>query len=300
MDAEQHLTGRDLAIRAEHADTLAWLDLYEAAPATLTEGLDLRSTRQGALVMVRSHVPFSHFNMVLTLGCPAPVDDAAFAAIGRFYGEATRCVLVNDFSEPSDLAAQLVSRGYTPSSVWDRVTLQGTPRDRWAPSAVGCERVDAANGTDWSEFVRGCYDMPAAIGGWLRALIGRPGWIHFIRRADGRAGAPVVMARSAFVDPGGWCWLGIDAPVPGVMADCFDDDRHVTAALVTSAADAGARAFVSDIEAVTRDRQGRGYAMWSALGFACVYRRRLFRAPAALAIRRCAPPGRSCPATCWS
>ena len=41
---------------------------------------------KGASRMVRSAVPFSHFNMVLTLGCPAPADEAAFAAIEHFHG----------------------------------------------------------------------------------------------------------------------------------------------------------------------------------------------------------------------
>ena len=74
----------------------------------------------------------------------------------------------------------------------------------------------------------------------------------------------------------GWAWLGIDAPVPGVMAPCFDHDRAVSATLLLAAAKAGAQRFVTDIEAPAPDRLGPGYRGWADLGFEPVYLRRLF------------------------
>lgn len=264
---------------AEATDAAAWLDEYAAAPPPLAAGLGLRAQAEDGLAMVRSVIPFSHFNMVLTLGCGAVADQAAFAAIERFYAgpQPTRhWVLVNDHSEPADLAAQLEARGYREDGGWDRVLLNGTPRERWHAAALGCEPVGAHNQQAWSDFIRGCYGMPPPIGDWLHALVGRPGWIHRLRREGGRADAPVVMVRSAFVTPAGGCWLGIDAPVPGVMAPCFDDDQRVTAALLLAAADAGAHHFVSDIEQTHPERRGPGYTAWAELGFEVAYRRRLY------------------------
>lgn len=271
-----HMSLRQLAVRAETTDTKAWFDLFSAAPPEVTAALALKSRRSGALAMVKSHVPFSHFNMVLTLGCPAPVDDAAFAAVDDFYGASRRWVLVNDHSEPADLSDQLRLRGYAATGAWDRVVLRGPPAAAAQLAAQGCEVVDHTNAGDWESFVRSCYGMPPPIGSWLLALVGRRGWIHVVRREQGRAGAPVAMARSAYVADDGWCWLGIDAPVPGVMAPCFDDDRPVIATLLAAAARCGAQAFVSDVEAVSPDRTGPAYASWRDVGFDCVYRRELF------------------------
>lgn len=84
------------------------------------------------------------------------------------------------------------------------------------------------------------------------------------------------MARSLYQDAEGWAWLGIDAPVPGVMAPCFEDDQKVTATLLADAAARGARAFVSDIEVPSPSRDSEAYKRWDEPGFASVYRRDLY------------------------
>ena len=271
---------RETAIEAEAVDARNWLDNFAAAPPAVRDGLRLAWRSGGVLAMVRSSIPFSHFNMVLTLGCPAPVDDAAFAAIDAFYAEggvSRHWVLVNEHSQPADLGARLCERGYESADAWERVLLRGAQPERWAVHAAGCETVTAANAGDWSAFLLKCYGMPPPIAHWLQALVGRRGWFHALRREGGRPGAPVVMVRSLYLADDGWTWLGIDAPVPGVMAPCFDDDQKVTAHLLREAAAAGAHSFVSDIELPSPERRGPAYERWGELGFAPVYLRRLYR-----------------------
>lgn len=192
------MTPREVAVQAELTDTRAWLDEYAAAPAPVGAALGLQVREAGALAMLRSHIPFSHFNMVLTLGCPAPVNEAAFAAIETFYGSARHWVLVNDHSQPPNLAARLRARGYGSDGSWDRVVLRGGVQPaRWARHAEGCELVDAGNAEEWITFIRACYGMPPPVGHWLQALVARPRWIHALCRDGGHAGAKVVMVRSA-------------------------------------------------------------------------------------------------------
>lgn len=273
------MSPRELAVAAEAVDTDNWFDDFAAAPPPVRDALGLGTRRDGALAMVRSRVPFSHFNMVLTLGCPAPADDAAFAAIDRFYAEAgiaKHWVLVNDHSEPRDLDRRLLARGYAAAGAWERVILRGVQPELWRAHAAGCETVTAANAAEWSAFLLNCYGMPPPIGHWLHALVGRRRWFHALRRQGGRRAAPVAMVRSLYLADDGWAWLGIDAPVPGVMAPCFDDDQKVTAHLLSEAAAAGAHSFVSDIEVPSPDRDGPAYRRWRELGFAPAYLRRLF------------------------
>jgi hypothetical protein len=152
------------------------------------------------------------------------------------------------------------------------VALQGATPGSWRAHAQGCELVTSANAGDWSGFLVRCYGMPPPIAHWLQALVGRHGWMHAIRREGGQ----VVMARSLYQDEEGWAWLGIDAPVPGVMAPCFEDDQKVTALLLEEAAVRGARNFVSDIEVPHPQHEGDAYRRWGELGFSPVYLRRLY------------------------
>ncbi|MBI5517786.1 MAG: hypothetical protein HY909_28705 [Deltaproteobacteria bacterium] len=273
------LSGYALAVRAERIDADNWIDDFSQAPRPVAEALGLVASRQGELVMVRSHVPFSHFNMVMTLGCPAAPDDLAFDAIERFYsdgGVERHWILVNDYSQPPELAQQLAARGYEPDGAWERVVLQGVPDDRWTEHAQGCEIVTPANAEEWSRFLVDCYRMPPMLGEWLKALVGSRGWTHAIRWEGGHPQGKVSMARSLYQDTEGWAWLGIDAPVPGVMAPCFEDDQKVTATLLAHAAARGARAFVSDIEVPSPTRDSEAYRRWGQLGFAAVYLRKLY------------------------
>lgn len=276
---ERGLSGPTLAVRAERIDADSWFDQWSAAPGHVMQALQLAAARHGELRMVRSAVPFSHFNMVLTLGCPGPTDDAAFAAIERFYAaraEGPHWVLVNDHTIPSDLPQRLRERGYEPAGQWDRVVLQQATPERWIPFASGCELVTGRNASEWARFILACYGMPPIIGDWLAALVDRPGWIHALRREGGCPDGPIAMTRSLFHDAEGWAWLGIDAPVPGVMAPCFEHDQRLVATLLTAATGLGAQHFVSDIEVPSPGRDTEAYRRWKALGFEPAYLRSLF------------------------
>ena len=270
-----HLESRAVALRAEAADTRNWLDSFAAAPAEAAAACGLQTRDADGLVMTRSHIPFSHFNMVLTLGCPAAANDTAWGDIERFYEGGPHWVLANDLSEPSDLPQLLGSRGYSAVDRWDRAICHETRTESWTQLADGAVLVDHTTASQWSEFVVATYGMPPVIGGWLRALVSSPGWVHAIRREGDRPDGAVVMARSAFVD-GDWAWLGVDAPIPGVMAPCHDDDLVVSAALLGECARRGATHFVTDIEATTDDSAGPGYDEWQRLGFHVGYRRTVF------------------------
>lgn len=269
-------TPRSLAIQAELTDIRNWMDDFTAAPPPIVGALGLHAGWHGArgdLAMTKSHIPFSHFNMVMNLGCPAIADDAAFEVIDELYAGHRHWVVVNDHCQPPGLDGLLQARGYQCVGAWDRVILRGARPDLWAPHAAGVEQVGRHNMADWSGFLCQAYGMPPPIAQWLQALVNRKGWTHaMLRGPDAR----VVMVRSLYRADDGWAWLGIDAPVPGVMAPCFEADRRVTAALLMQAAQAGTHSVVSDIEAPSPTRQGPAYACWESLGFRPEYLRRLF------------------------
>jgi hypothetical protein len=263
--------GRHLAERAELVDARSWLDQHDAAPPEVREAFGLRHQLVDGLAMVAGAIPFSHFNMVLTLGCPAPADDHAWTEVEQFYGQREHWIVTNDHSDPS-LPAELARRGYQPIDTWDRIVLTDHHPARWAAGSSDAELVHTGNAQAWAGFVVACYGMPPLIGTWLRALVGRPGWVHAILCDGHRPGRPVVMARSAFID-GDWAWLGIDAPIPGVMAPCYGHDQIVTAALLVELVRRGVRHITTDIEHTDPQRRGPAYDGWFDLGFRPAYRR---------------------------
>lgn len=178
-------------------------------------------------------------------------------------------------SVPTQLASKLLSRGYESAGAWDSVVMRGAEPGLWEPHASGCELFTSQNSAEWRGFLLKCYGMPPDIGDWLNAPVGRKGWFHVLRRENGQSGAALTMARGLYLAEDGWAWLGIDAPVPAVMAPCFDDDQKVTARLLMAATPAGAHSFVSDFEVPSPTRAGPGYQRWGELGFSPVYLRKL-------------------------
>jgi len=265
-------------LKAEQAETSNWLDAFAAAPPHVVDALGLSTTPiNQELTMVRSHIPFCHFNMVMHLGYPVTPGEEEFAAIDTFFqGQKHWIIIPVGLTDPPDLEAQLVAHEYEKDDSWDRIILQNFNSDdsrRWADHASGCEMVDDKNAEDWSSFVVQCYSMPPLIQDWLKAYVGRQHWFHAVLR-DGNSG-DIVMARSLYLHKG-FGWLGIDAPVPGLMAPCFEQDQKVTAALLIAAAGAGAHSFVTDIEAPNEKQQGPAYERWDQLGFKVAYRRQLY------------------------
>lgn len=280
MTTNDHFTdNKALAIEAEIAETLCWVDMYEAAPDHVTEALGLIWKKYHNLYLFKSHIPFCHFNMVMNLGLTTSPDDDALATIATFYGNKQYWILTyGSQTETTDANHQLLSDKYEQSDTWDRVILQGTTSENkatWAEYSSGVEFVSTDNMEEWQAFVRKCYSMPPLIGDWLKSYVGREGHIHAILR---NPAGKIVMARSLIYSKDKrWGWLGIDAPVPGVMADCYQEDQKVVSALLQAAGEEGVQNFVSDIEAPLDDQVGPGYESWTGLGFKVIYSRTLYR-----------------------
>jgi len=87
-----------------------------------------------------------------------------------------------------------------------------------------------------------------------------------------RDGKPVA-TRSLFVGPGRDAWVGVEAPIPGLMAPSFADDHVLLHALLAEAARAGAKVVAADVEASNDAWQGPAYERFPALGFSIAYHR---------------------------
>jgi hypothetical protein len=298
-----------VASAAERIDNANWLDDFASAPPHVRDALGMRcesnvseeesspeESSPPSIVMVRSHIPFFHFNVASTLGIDSDVaPEPLLDSIQDFFGPGkTHHITVaerflakeggrssEEETQPNNnnkLHEQLVRRGYSRYLPFDRVILQDPLEDlvkSWSDWGSASELVTHETKAEWSSFLTNYYKMPDLIGDWLQQLVGRSNWFHAILKRDGK----VVMARSLYFQ-NGWAWLGIDAPVPGwTPADCCDNDLAVCAKLLMTAhQEAGVRSFVSDVEAPNVDHSGGpDYDKWRMLGFSVPYRRVVYK-----------------------
>jgi hypothetical protein len=258
----------------EKAEVQAWLDMYVAIPADFQQKFDPQILQMEGVSLTRCRaIAFSHFNSVLDLGVSAPATEQLVDALLQCYNEADVhrfVILHNPYAQPAELAEWLKGRGLHPKGAWERICRIEKRTIPSKPAVEGSvELVTSETASEWTSFLEGWYRLPT--GPWLAALVGRPGWHHAVLRRSGR----IVSARSMFTRSG-WAWLGVEAPVPGLMTPSYEEDYALVHALVNEGLRSGVERFVADIEAPAASRDTPAYRNWSELGFAWIYLRQLF------------------------
>ena len=265
------------AAQIESAEVNAWIDLCAAAPADFARRFQLDLLRAQEVVMTRCvGIPFVHFNCVMNLGVNEPAREAQIdelLALYRSAGVSAFAFLHNPQCQPVQLTQWFKAKGLGEGEGWDRIYRSGAPQ----PSGVAetsdglrVEKVNPASAGEWADFLDVNYGLPTRP--WLLALAARRGWHHYLLRS----GAEIVAVRSMYLHSDGMAWLGIEAPVPGVMAPSYELDRRICQVIVREGLGLGARYFVADIEAPSETMNTPAYDAFSAMGFRKLYRRSLF------------------------
>ncbi len=264
------------AATIEAVEARAWGDLFAAMPRALRAALQAETrVIDGALVLVCPGFDRHKFNCALGIGVLEPATSAGLDAIidvWRAAGVTAFMLQSQPQTRPDPYQGWLGEHGLRPTSAWDRVVRGDEPLGAPLAAADGrdiaVERVDATTMEEWSGLVTRVYGLAAA-DVWLNALLGRPGWHHYLAREGGVA----VAARSMYLDGSREAWLGIDGPVPGVMTADYTPDAALCARIVADALALGARTMVADIEAASPALDTPAYAYFAALGFAWPYTR---------------------------
>jgi hypothetical protein len=265
---------RQLAASVETAEAHAWLDMYEAAPADYAREYRLEVKRIGGVtIFTCGAIPFPHFNSVMGLGLTEPATEKLVDNILEMFGD----IGINNFyihhlpdSQPQELTQWLETKNLRVKSGWDRIYKQGPDSPpSWPPETDGpkVERVRPETAAEWADYISDIYGLPTAP--WLKSLVWRPGWHHYILR-QGRA---IAAARSMYLHHDGTAWLGIDAPVPGIMAPSYELDYRICQAALSDGITLGAKCFVADIEAPSPQMDTPAYRNFESLGFRRLYLR---------------------------
>ena len=263
----------EFAAQIEMCDANAWRDMYAAAPSNFRSQFKLELIRVGQIVLTRCKaIPFIHFNCVMNFGLAQPATEAQLDHLLHFYDE----VGVQHFAiyhiphvQPSTVPEWFRSRKLQHRGGWDRIYRDGRSLtdERIKPQdEVVVEKVTQATAEEWAAYIDTWYGLPTTP--WLLSLVGRPGWYHYLARR----GTHIAAVRTMYVDAA-MAWLGIDAPVPGIMAPSYDLDVQLCQAMVQDGLSLGVRLFVADIEAPNAAMATPAYDHFEKLGFKRPYSR---------------------------
>ncbi|MGA7932091.1 MAG: hypothetical protein WCA35_00790 [Kovacikia sp.] len=263
----------DLVLQLEMTEINAWIDIYKAAPTEYAQQYQLQVKHlESVVILLCKAIPFRHFNSVMGLGLREPATEQLVDEVLEVFEQET----INAFyihlippCQPDSLADWLQSRNLKLLGSWDRIYRDGAPllTSKSPDSNFRVERVTSETASDWAGYIDSIYGLPTKP--WLMALVGRDGWHHYILRQ----GTEIVAARSMYLDSSGIAWLGIDAPVPGVMAPSYDLDDQICREIVEAGLRLGARYFITDIEAPASTMETPAYHNFGALGFKRLYLR---------------------------
>jgi len=259
----------------EAAEGRAWADLYGAAPADFAESAGLGTTEvAGALVLRWEASGRRYFNRTIGLGVVVPATRRALDDIlGGYERAGIRMFLLQSLPHcrPAEYEGWLRDRGLEPFDAQDRIVRGAapppTPEPDRAPLDLTIERVSGGARDDWADFVQRTYGLDT--GTWLAELHDRPGWHQYVARDQGE----IVAARGMHISPGGIAWLGMDAPVPGIMTSDYGPDAAICSTIVSEGLARGARMFIADIEAPSDGLDTPAYEAFARLGFRRPYTR---------------------------
>lgn len=261
-------------VALEHAGLEAWADLFRSVPPAFTRAYRPEWREEQGVHYTRCRaIPFAPFNTIHDLGLTAPATEplldqllAAYAAVGITRFE----VIHHPGRVPAALPRWLASRRLHARSAHCRLYALGGPaRSSGAtPSPESVVVVDQHLAPRWTTFLDRWYELPT--GAWFRELVGRRGWLHAVLLRDGEVRA----ARSLYLSPGREGWLGLEAPVPGMMTADHADDDLLLGHLLAEARRREARVVVAD--ATTHEDH---LERWQRLGLRVGYLRTAY-APA--------------------
>jgi GNAT superfamily N-acetyltransferase len=274
------MSSRDL----QASEIAGWRDTWAAAPADLAARAGIASEQHGDVLAttVRS-APGRLTTHVLGLDDDTPDRARALAAAEDFCRRHAVPALVA-VREGAALERELAARGYAEDRAWTKFARDTTP----APP-VDCpldvRPVPPSDAARTGAIVVKSFDLPAELGPWFAALVGRPGW-HVLGAYDG---SELCAAGSLFAhaDVGWVTWGATDARHRGRRAQ-----KALLAARISAARQLGLRVLVTET-GEPRDPGDRdaSYRNIQAAGFRIVYRRPFWRGPVAAAAPQVSPAG---------
>lgn len=261
---------RELAAACERVERDQWADFCEAAPADLTDAGGVGFMRLAGAVAGRTPgIDVLAVNRVVGLGMFEPATPAAVDACIEFYRRADVprfFVQLCPGARPPGIADWLRARGLRHYNNWVRLHRAAADPLDAQPEAVRVAEIGRPDATVAADILGTAFAFPPPLVEWAAAVVGRPGWRHYLAYDGERPIATAAMFLSADA-----AWLGLAA-----TADDARGRGAQTALIVRrihDAAAAGCRHLVAETAEGTADTPRPSTRNLQRLGFTVAYLR---------------------------
>ncbi len=261
----------DIAAACERADRDAWADFCRAATPDVAAqcGVGLRAIGP-AVAGCAARIDILAFNRLVGLGIDAPATAADVAATIEFYAAAgvpRFFVQLGPTAQPPELEGWLTASGLRRYNNW--VKLYRNAHDTLRPTPVPGPRVaeiDATEARVAAAIVCTAFRFPDLLVPWAAAVVGRPGWRHYVAYEGDRA-----VGTAALFVTGDTGWLGLGATVPDARGRGSQSELIVRR--MVDAASLGCRWLVVETAQDEPDQPNQSARNLRRLGFEVAYLR---------------------------
>lgn len=195
----------------EKVERDAWLDLFAAAPAVLSEQLELKHTIiHGLGLLACPAIPITELNRAMALGAEQPVSDEELAEALQWlniHADAW-AFQINPALNTSATIDWLRKQELAPASNgWAKFYLHHTAISDTShpPSAYEIRPVETHDADNFGLVVQSGFGLPEQVRPWFSALVGREKWKTYLAWDNNRP----VAAGAMYIDHQ-TAWLGID------------------------------------------------------------------------------------------
>ncbi len=267
----------ELAKQLEQAEAMAWQDMVNAAPQHFIQNTGLALDQiAGNTCICCPGIPFVHFNCALGFGTHQKmVEKELEALISHYQHKKAPLFLFAVQGLHEYLKPMLIDRGFVTAGRWERLFRDNRelrPPAYRIPQKWAIQKVDETNAETWADFVSVTYGMPLTKD-WLLNFAVRKNWAHYLLQEDDK----ILAVRSMYVGPDNFAFLGIEAPIPGMMTSNYQMDAVLLRQIIKDGLKDGVKRFVADIEMVDEKAATPAYANANMLGFLIPYRRLVYK-----------------------
>lgn len=259
------LSATQVAQMIEHAEAAAYADQLRAAPR---EWNCVAERNEDGWFLCAPTLDFLLFNRLVAWGVDSPARRQQVGiALDRYrsLGVSQFGVQLSPEARPVEVARWLEEFGLSPADNWTKVYRPAGD----VPSVstdLRIEQIDKSHASAFGEIACSAFGMPATLSPWIAAIVGRPGWNHYLGFDGGR---PVAAAALFVIGEVGW--LG----VAGTLATARRRGAQgaLMARRLKDGARLGCRWFVTETGEDTAARPNPSFHNMLRLGFTVAYNR---------------------------
>lgn len=257
----------DRVREVERIEVRAWRDVAAAATPELVRRFGIRSEDfAGGLALSVAAAPNTIWNRAWGFALEQPLEERELERLlGWFPRERPFTIQPSPAARPRTIGAWLETRGLASRFRWVKWARGADPPDDEA-AAVEIAPVARERAMEYARLSGIVFDEDAGLDAWIAAVVGRPGWTHYLaldRQQPVGCGALFVSGHLA--------WLGWGGTLPGHRRRGIQ--RALIARRIRDAALQGARVLASDTAEDLPERSNPSYRNMARAGFEVLYRR---------------------------